>query len=696
MEEFLRSIPEDLLPSVVAEIDDVGDVVQNYADQRSAKAAAIINAKTAASQEVGPLPPIADTARRELCSKDLVAFSLTYFARTFYLPLAPYQKEMLKRFENVILNGGKEAHAVRRGGLKSTCARVAAIWAAINGHRRFPMLVGATDDKANEHRENFFDLLASSALLAADYPELIPLILKSRQPKKSYRLNGELLTVHHKDDRGRIVFPDIHTAPCCQIHVSPYSLAATDVSGLSYVDRFGVTIRPDLIIYDDVQTPQSAQSPTMTDEREDRITKTFGGLEGLGQDLAQIMVCTVRQHQDLTERFVDRTRHPDWYGKKYKSILRMPDRMDLWETYKTLLGTGATPVEGKAAAQQMYVNNREAMDAGASVAWEYDIKPGEVSALQSLMTVWANDPEFFRREIQQEGSAPANTSGLKLDSQQVIQRLSHIERGKIPQDASYQVAFVDSQDEVLFWMVCGFRPDLTGWIVDYGTFPDQGRPIFYKSDLSSKISSLKPGAPWEECFVLAHNTLEDVLFLRYPELDMVLKDWSDGQHMPLIRGQIQASANRSRMRPAKGFTPKPGKKPIHLWGDERDKSGTGWIERRKELPVHIQFDANMIKSLAARRLLTVVGAPSAIVLPGDVPYENRLLVDHFTAENPIEISYDGSHGVKWEQIPGRDNDWWDCFCGCVTAALVTGCKLHGDTGNRKERRTFQLPGGVRG
>ncbi|MFN9287400.1 MAG: hypothetical protein ACK6EB_04960, partial [Planctomyces sp.] len=104
-----------------------------------------------------------------------------------------------------------------------------------------------------------------------------------------------------------------------------------DVSGLSFVDRHGVSVRPDLLIFDDVQTPQSAQSPLMTEEREEQITKTFLGLAGLGQKMAAIMVCTVRQHQDLTERFLDRKRHPDWYGQRYKSVLKFPERSDLWD-----------------------------------------------------------------------------------------------------------------------------------------------------------------------------------------------------------------------------------------------------------------------------------------------------------------------------------------------------------------------------
>jgi hypothetical protein len=696
--EFLETLPEDELLSVLDQLRSatVVEPAANFAEDRSARNAQAINAKTAAAQEIGPLPAVKDPDRRAKASVNNLLFAETYFPATFYLPWAPYQRAMMNRFQEIVLSGGRECHAVRRGGLKSTCARVSTLWAVVNGHRRFPVLVGATDDKADEHRENFFALMASSATLLEDYPELLPLILKWRQPKRQFRLGGRLLIVHPKDDRGRIVFPDIHDAPSCEAHIAPYSVNATDVSGLSFVDRFGVSVRPDLLVFDDVQTPQSAKSPLQTEGREDHITKTFCGLAGLGQKLAAIMVCTVREHDDLSERFLSRKRHPDWDGERYPSIIRMPERMDLWEAYAVKLSQGDTPAEGKRLAQEFYIKNREAMDAGGRVAWEEDKLPDEVSALQSLMTVRALDPSFFRCEIQQEGEAPVNTSGIKLDAQSLLTRTSGIVRGLVPDDATYTVGFIDSSDQILWAMVCSFQPDFTGAIVTYRTWPDQGRPVFYKSDLNSKISEMLPGVSWEEAFVHAHNELERELFEDFPEIDLLLKDWSDGGQMPLIRSQIAASKQRSRIRPSKGFAPKPGKKPIHLWGDQvRDRAGTGWLERRTENPMHIQFDANIIKSMAARRLLTTAGAPSSVLLPGLNEQENRLLVEHFTSEKPVEVTFDGSKGVMWSAIPGRDNDWWDCFCGCVTAASVLGCRLNGDITAKKETRTFSLPGGTR-
>ena len=117
--EFLDSLPTDELEHVIQQLQ-VAELQDNYASERSRRAAEVQNSKTAAAQECGPLPAVADQSRRERCRTDLRQFCLTYFAATFYLDLAPYQVAMLERFQSVILQGGKECHAVRRGGLKST------------------------------------------------------------------------------------------------------------------------------------------------------------------------------------------------------------------------------------------------------------------------------------------------------------------------------------------------------------------------------------------------------------------------------------------------------------------------------------------------------------------------------------------------------------------------------------------------
>lgn len=681
----------------------------NFAAARSDKRAAEINALTAAAQEIGPLRPRYDYVRWESCRNDLRLYAWTYFRAACFRGFAPYQLEMITTFQDVILHGGKKARAVRRGGLKSTLARIAVAWAIDYGHRKFPVLVGATDDKANEHRDNFLDMLRSSVEHGQDFPEHDPLKLKRANPKKQLRLNGELLVVSAKDDRGVVVYPKIDDPktgkPCdlSEARLAPYSMQSTDVSGLSFVDSTGKVIRPDLLCFDDVQTPQSAQSFLATSKRENAICTTFMGLAGLAETIAAIMVCTVREEDDLTMRFCDRKKHPDWDGRKFPILLSEPDSKEAkahWIEYGQRLRHGDTPEAGFANATGYYVEHRAEMDAGGKVAWEEDKEEGYLSALQWCMTMSLLQPDYFRCELQQNGARPPGST-VQLEARELVKRFSGIPRGIVPSWASYLTGFVDSSDHVLWWMLVAWRPDFSSQIVEYGTWPDQHRQQFYKTDLQRSLEDELRGASWEEAFVNAHNQLDDLLLGReWPTedgktraVDLLLKDWADGGQKPRIESQISASKYKSRIRPSKGFGPKPGKKPIHLYGDQhRDRhTFSHWVERRTDSPIHVQFDANVFKANVARRLQTVIGAPSAMMLPGDSEQSNMLLVEHLTAERALPIVYDGSAGIVYEAIPGRDNDWLDALVGCTVGASMLNCSLPGEISPVKERRKFVLP-----
>jgi phage terminase large subunit GpA-like protein len=319
------------------------------------------------------------------------------------------------------------------------------------------------------------------------------------------------------------------------------------------------------------------------------------------------------------------------------------------------------------------------------------------------MTVRAIKPDYFETDIQQNGVPPADASGVKLESQQLFQRMNGIPRGTVPDQSSYLTAFIDSSDEVLWWMVTAWQNDFTGWVVDYGTWPDQVRPTFQKRDLAHKISQQLPGHSWEEAFVHAHNQLElELLEVDWftetgqtRKVDLILKDWADGQHKPRIMSQVMNSMNRAIIRPSKGAAQKPGRKPIHLWGDPNIDRDTGehWVERRDSNPIHVQYDTNIWKTHAARRLITIQGAASAVTLPGENPNSHSKLVDHFTAETPKSVTVDGSSGTMWQQPPGVENDWWDCFVGTVVGASMLGCQLKGEQAKIvEEPRVFSLPG----
>ena len=49
--------------------------------------------------------------------------------------------------------------------------------------------------------------------------------------------------------------------------------------------------------------------------------------------------------------------------------------------------------------------------------------------------------------------------------------------------------FIDVQGTLLFWMLCGWEDDFTGYVIDYGTYPDQKRPYFTLRDARRTLAA---------------------------------------------------------------------------------------------------------------------------------------------------------------------------------------------------------------
>lgn len=133
--------------------------------------------------------------------------------------------------------------------------------------------------------------------------------------------------------------------------------------------------------------------------------------------------------------------------------------------------------DGGAAATEFYRANRAEMDRGAEVAWPARHRPDELSALQHAMTLRCDDPVSFAAEYQNE---PVTETGeaAELDPDAVAARLTRLPRGTVPGWASRVTAFVDVQQDLLYWMAAAWSDDFGGAVIDYGAWPDQAEQYF--------------------------------------------------------------------------------------------------------------------------------------------------------------------------------------------------------------------------
>ena len=116
-------------------------------DKKRAASSADRVAKFVASRnEVGEIPAPKHPRLRERCRCDLEAFGW-YYCRALleHRASADIREGLIKDVQSCILNGGQTAELFARGGGKSTWVdEIAPLWAMLYGHRRFPVIIGAS------------------------------------------------------------------------------------------------------------------------------------------------------------------------------------------------------------------------------------------------------------------------------------------------------------------------------------------------------------------------------------------------------------------------------------------------------------------------------------------------------------------------------------------------------------------------
>lgn len=160
--------------------------------------------------------------------------------------------------------------------------------------------------------------------------------------------------------------------------------------------------RPDLIFIDDAENDDNVKSPEQRKKTEDFILKAVLGLAGPAGGMDVFMVGTELHHDAAINRIGNA---PGWKMRTFKSIVRWPDNMHLWDTWEAMYsrpGTADEKEEAEAEALAFYEANKAEMEAGAIVSWP------EVRPLYRLMCMRAIDHEAFNHEQQNEAGNDEN------------------------------------------------------------------------------------------------------------------------------------------------------------------------------------------------------------------------------------------------------------------------------------------------
>ena len=405
-----------------------------------------------------------DWKRRRRAERDFLYFLRAYCTNDdpgagafLEIPPPPSMQPIVRDMEQAIGDASIPYHIrVARGHGKTAYTKGAALWVAATGRRRYEVVVGANDGNASNIIEDIFAAVTSGPAFIQDFPEIALPFLKlagAYQRAKTQKYHGKPTNPRKAADR--IVFPSV--ADPRTGRPFPSSGVILDAVGFNAGARGKAKgiLRPDFLIFDDLQNDDKAQSEGQIGKMAAKIKKTFMGLAGHRKKIAAIMTSTPIEADDLSETFAA---DPGWKTKTYKMVTAWPkchnpeataeERKgvrDLWAEYWDIFQAEKTADRvPHIAANRFYRKHRKEMDEGAAVLNPRNFDPAtEISGIQHAMNILLRDGEAtFMSEYQMQ--PPRNAFAFEISTRLILSRIRRgVPARTIPADTVLTVAATD-------------------------------------------------------------------------------------------------------------------------------------------------------------------------------------------------------------------------------------------------------------
>lgn len=286
--------------------------------------------------------PAAAKRRRDKGRKEFEYFARTYFphyirgkkdpktGKEKQVDLSALHQYFCKRFPEIIDDeeGVSEVVAAPRGEAKSTYCLIFAIWCTVYELKHYMLYIMDVFDQASVVIEAFKVELESNPRLRNDFP-------KATGQGPVWQA-GVCVTSNNVKFHARG--------------------AGQRVRGLKHGPY-----RPDLGFLDDIENDENVRTPEQRDKLESWLDKGVENLGEAGEKFDIFYVGTVLHYDSVLVR---KMKNAMWRNIKFQSIIRWPDRMDLWDKWQEILLN-----QGKKEARDYYAKHRAKMDEGAIVSW---------------------------------------------------------------------------------------------------------------------------------------------------------------------------------------------------------------------------------------------------------------------------------------------------------------------------------------
>ncbi len=422
--------------------------------------------------DIGDIPEVCDLARREYGRSDLVFFGVTYCGVLLKHAPSENMREFIDAMRDAILHGGRVHVRWPRGKGKSTWIKIGILWALLYGHRKFAVCFAASARNAKATITDIWKTIEKSDPLLADFPEVaVPVralggvvqrcatqccngtateILRSSEVVRLPRIEGSVSS-------GAMVF-------CRGVQSGTRGLVDMDT-------------RPDFLFFDDIQTKKTSRSKTATDWLEEFVQDDAMCMGGHDFSIAALMASTPIRVNDLSERFADKERHPEWITFTTPLVLRWSDNEELVEEFGRLYKRDLANRDPLFTMSRVfYAEHQAEIEAGVEVLDPLDGDRAKmVSAFHhALVLFFSMGCSGFNAEYQMQ--TRREDVVFHLEPERICAALNGYERCVVPDECRGVVGFVDVNAEAgMRWEVMAFGAGRVGATIAYGRWPVSGR-----------------------------------------------------------------------------------------------------------------------------------------------------------------------------------------------------------------------------
>jgi hypothetical protein len=641
-----------------------------------------------------------DRDRRERLEGSDTEWLRHYFPDLFWYEFTLQQREMIDAIRNAIVDGGDQALAASRGEGKTKIFERMLLKYTLAGKIKCSVLFAATGSLAQDSLQSIMHEVETNDGLHADYPEVcVPVRALEHTPNRAHY---QLVTGKRHDDGEpyvalpsrfswcgqEIVLPNVPGSPAAGAIIATRGLDSA-VRGFNKRNR-----RVDVAGIDDPDTEETVNNEEQAAKLEKRIDRAIAGLGGQQRSVARVMLTTLQNRICCSYRFTDPKQKPSWKGKRFRFLVKPPERTDLWEEYVQL--RQADWHQETDYARAFYAERRTIMDAGAEVANPHRHTAQQLSALQFYYDqVARTDAASVSSEYDND---PPEETGLVesgITPHRIQKQVSGYPRKVIPPGCTVLTQGIDVRKVALHWVVRAWRPDGTGFVIDYGVHEvhgtvygsDEGLDVALKRAILARIEATK-------------------------ETEYVT---TDGKPMPVELTLVDAGFRTQAVygacaevglgvKPIMGFGKSSGCTQANFSDVQRRsqdrKPGDGWFLSRRGRVWLVCADTDRWKAWEHDRWMTATDKPGSLQLFGEPsPKPDRLSADekahhsyarHLCNEIEIEEPYKDTIRRRWK-AKSDNTHWLDASYYSSVAANILGIRLIGAV---VAKATKNLPAGI--